>query len=191
MFNLSDPKISYIIVSPEIETNLPSDNNILCEKVCTILYAKGYTIIPVASYCEGRYEKSFISISSDNDNDVLRNDSIFLIEKFQQREIIVKYKEDTEATKIKFDGSEKFLHLTVYDSNLENKTYIHNGVSFSFVEKKRYFFPKRKEDLKSGMLVEYFNNNKWNTKEIVNIDSEYEKMFKLLIKYEKLRVECK
>ena len=41
------------------------------------------------------------------------------------------------------------------------------------------------------MFVEYFNNNKWNQKQITNIESEYDKTFKLLIKYDKLRIEHK
>jgi hypothetical protein len=190
MFNLSDPNISYLLISPEKSDNLPSDNNLNCERICSILYSKDYTIIPVTGYYEGKYEKSFIAVcASDNDN--LRFDSIYLMDKYNQDSVIVKYKGENLATKILMDGSEKPMSVAIYDSDLKNKTYLYNGVSFSFVEKKRYFFPKKKEDLKSGMIVEYFNNNKWNQKQIFNIDTEYEKMFKLLIKYEKVRVECK
>jgi len=191
MFNLSDPNISYLLISPEKSDNLPSDNNLNCEKVCSILYSKDYTIIPVTGYYENKYEKSFIAISSDDDNDSLRFDAIYLMDKFDQDAVIVKYKGDEIATKVESTGTEKPMSVAIYDSDLKNKTYLYNGVSFSFVEKKRYFFPKKKEDLKNGMIVEFFNNNKWIQRQVINIESEYEKMFKLLIKYEKIRVECK
>jgi hypothetical protein len=78
--------------------------------------------------------------------------------------------------------------MCIYDSNINNKTYIYNGLSFTFNDKKRYHFLNYKDELKNGMIVEFFNNDKWIERKIVNIDIEYEKMYKLLIKYNKLRV---
>jgi hypothetical protein len=190
MFNLLDRNISYIIVSPEKKENNPSQNNINCEKLCSILYSKDYTIFPIAGYYDGKYEKSFLAISSSNNNDDLRFDAIYVMDQFEQESVIVKYHSDETASKISNDGSEKSLSLLVYDSNLQNKSYLYNGISFSFVENKRYYFPKKKEELKNGMLIEYFNNNKWTQRQVLNIDSEYEKLYKLLIKYEKVRIEC-
>lgn len=190
MFNLSDPNISYILISPEKSDNLPSENNLNCEKVCSILYSKDYIIIPISGYHENKYEKSFIAINS-HDNDSLRFDTIYLMDQFQQDSVIVKYNGDETATKIESNGSEKPMNVAIYDSDMRNKTYLHNGISFSFVEKKRYFYPKKKEDLKNGMVIEFFNNNKWTQRQVINVESEYEKMFRLLIKYEKIRIECK
>lgn len=191
MFNLLDKNVSYIIVSPEKYSNTSLQNNVNCEKLCSILYSKDYTIFPITGFYEGKYEKSFLAISSSNNNDELRFDAIYVMDQFEQDSVIVKYKFDESVSKILNDGSEKTLSLLIYDSNLQNKSYLYNGISFSFVENKRYYFPKKKEDLKNGMLVEYFNNNKWHQREVSNIDVEYEKMYKLLIKYEKIRVECK
>ena len=112
------------------------------------------------------------------------------MDKFQIDSVIVKYNNQSEVVRIYNDGSEKNLELTIYDSNLENRSYFYDGISFTFTEKKRFFFPKKKDDLKNGMIVEYFNNNKWTKKEILNINIEYDRMFKLLMKYEKLRIEC-
>ena len=190
MFNLLDKNISYIIVSPEKNDNSTLENNVNCEKLCSILYSKDYTIFPITGYYEGKYEKSFLAISSSNNNDDLRFDAIYVMDQFNQDSVIVKYKLDESVSKIYNDGSEKNLSLLVYDSNLNNKSYLYNGISFSFVENKRYFFPKKKEDLKDGMLIEYFNNNKWSQRYISNIDIEFDKMYKLLIKYEKVRIEC-
>lgn len=190
MFNLLDKNISYMIVSPEKSDNETWLNNVNCEKLCTILYAKDYTIFPITGFFEGKYEKSFLAISSSNNNDELRLDAIFVMDEFRQDSVIVKYKFEETASKIFHDGSEKTLSLLVYDSNLQNKSYLYNGISFSFVENKRYYFPKKKEDLKNGMMVEYFNNNKWYQRQVSNIDLEFDKMYKLLIKYEKVRIEC-
>ena len=38
------------------------------------------------------------------------------------------------------------------------------------------------------MIVEYFTNNKWYEKKVENPNSEYEDLYKLLIKYDKVRV---
>lgn len=190
MFNLQDLNISYIIITPDRDYYQPSENKALYESICTVLYSKDYTIIPIKSYLNGLYENSLIAISSIDNNDDLRFDSIFLMDKFKQTSAIVKYKGEKDPVRINESGNEKLLNLSIYDSNVNNKMFIYNGVSFTFTEKKRYFFPKKKEDLKNGMIIEYFNNNKWTTKEIFNIETEWDKMFKLLTKYEKLRIEC-
>jgi hypothetical protein len=67
-------------------------------------------------------------------------------------------------------------------------SYLHNGTSFSFVESKRYWKPTKKEDFRVGMLVEYFNKDKWYERKVENPNEEYEKLYKLLIKYDKVRV---
>lgn len=187
MFNLSDPNIGYIIISSQNESNSPGESKFRSDKLANILYAKDYTLIPVTGYYNQQYEKSYIAISVD-DNDKLRSDAIYLMDEFEQESVIVKYLSESTAKKILHDGSELPLGIAIYDSDLKNKTYIYNGISFSFIEQKRYYFPKEKKELKDGMIVEYFNNNKWCAKQIVNVEVEYDKMYKLLMKYEKLRV---
>ena len=183
MFNLRDKNLSYIIVS--IDTN----NIQIYESISSVLYSKDYTIIPINSHSEGKTNLSYIGISICSDDEI-RSDSIYIMDKFQIDSVIVKYNNQSEVVRIYNDGSEKNLELTIYDSNLENRSYFYDGISFTFTEKKRFFFPKKKDDLKNGMIVEYFNNNKWTKKEILNINIEYDRMFKLLMKYEKLRIEC-
>lgn len=190
MFNLTDPNLSYMIISPEKNAYTQMDNRLVCERVCSILYSKDYTIIPIKSFSNGQYDNSFIAINM-YDNDNLRKDAIFIMDSFNCQSVIAKYKNESSMSKIINDGSERPLMMNVYDNDLNHKMYLYNGYSFTFVEQKRYFFPKQKGDLKSGMIVEFFNNEKWIKKEIWNVDSEYDKMYKLLMKYEKLRVECK
>jgi hypothetical protein len=115
---------------------------------------------------------------------------MFIRETFKLQSIVIKVKGQEQPKVVKSDGTENNLIITNYDSQLEKKTYIYQGISFTLTEKKRYFFPKNKDDFKSGMIIEYFNNNKWHSKIVQNIDSEFDKMYKLLIKYEKIRVEC-
>ena len=187
MFNLTDPNIGYLIISSQTNQTNISEVKFLSDKLSNILYAKDYTLIPLTGYYDQQYEKAFIAITGDN-NDQLRHDAIYLMDEFNQNSVIVKYINETDAKKILTDGSEITMGLSVYDSELKHKTYIYNGISFSFVEQKRYFFPTKKEEIKPGMIVEFFNNNKWTPKQVTNVDIEYEKMYKLLMKYEKLRI---
>jgi len=189
MFNLTDPNISYILLSPENKYSSQLDNKLNCEKACSILYSKDYTVLSVTGFYEGQYEKSFLSIPPELDNDNLRKDIIYLLEFFDQECGIIKYKDDKNATKIFRNGSEKPMSLVVYNSDLNNKTYLYNGVSFSFVEEKRYYFPKNREELKNGMVLEYFNNINWVEKEITDLNKEYENLYKLLMKYKKVRIQ--
>jgi hypothetical protein len=41
------------------------------------------------------------------------------------------------------------------------------------------------------MLVEYFNKDKWHERQVENPNDEYEKLYRLLIKYDKVRVLAK
>lgn len=176
MLNLSSSEISYILLSSE---NL--------EDMMSILWAKNYHIIPIQGYYQDKYENSALAFSNC-DNDELRKDLIFLLNHFHQDCGIIKYKGETGAKKIFKDGSEKPLGIVLYNTDAENISYLYNGLSFSFVEQVRYWVPKTKEDLKSGMIVEYLNNNYWVKKEIKNLDTEFEDLYKLLIKYDKIRV---
>jgi hypothetical protein len=187
MFNLSDPNIGYLIVSSQTDSTPVSEVKFLSDKLSNILYAKDYTLVPVTGYYNQKYERSFIAVTAD-DNDRLRSDAIYLMDEFGQGSVIVKYINENNAKKILSDGSEVPMGIAIYDSELKNKTYIYNGISFSFVEQKRYYFPKEKKELKPGMIVEFFNNNKWIPRQVSDVESEYDKMYKLLMKYEKLRV---
>ena len=187
MININDSNLSFLMASPEIVGISQLENNHRNNTFLNILYSMNYSILPIQSYENGVYEKNYLAISSEN-NDKLRQESIFLMEQFDKKDILVKYKDNNYLTKITYNGDEYPMNIEYYDNNLEKKTYILEGVSFTLTEKKRYFFPKKKEDLKNGMIIEYFNNNMWYKKEINNLETEYEKMYKLLIKYEKLRI---
>jgi hypothetical protein len=176
VINLSDKNIQYILLS---------SNKI--DDMISILWAKEYNVVSIDGYYRGQYEKAALAFS-DISNDELRKDLIFLLNHFGQECGIIKYSGETGAKKIFNDGSEKPLGIVLYNTDSDNMSYLHNGLSFSFVEQVRYWKPNKKEDFKIGMLVEYFNNNKWYSKKVENPNDEWEKMFKLLTKYEKVRV---
>lgn len=179
MIGLDQQNTSYVILS--------SDK---LDDMVSILYAKEYQVVPMKGYYRGQYENSVIAFGRV-DNDTLRADILFLLNHFKQECAIVKYFGETGAKKLFKDGSEKPLGIVMYNTDSENMSYLYNGFSFSFVESVRYWKPTKKEDFKVGMLVEYFNNNKWYERKVENPTDEYEKLYKLLIKYDKVRVASK
>jgi hypothetical protein len=178
--NLDQLNVSYIILS--------SDK---LEDMISVLYAKDYQIITIKSYYKGQYDDSVIAFG-EVDNNNLRKDVLFLLNHFQEEFAIIKYLNEKSHKKIFKDGSEKLLNIVYYNTDLEKKLYLYNGLSFSFVESVRYWKPTKKDDFKVGMKVEFLNNNnKWCEKKIENPSEEYEKLYKLLIKYDKIRVAYK
>jgi hypothetical protein len=177
--DLTNKNLSFILLS--------SDK---IESMLSILYAKDYQILPIKGFYRGQYENSALAFS-DVDNDELRKELIFLLNHFDQECGIIKYKGESNAKKLFSDGSEKPMGIVLYNTDSDNISYLHNGVSFSFVEQVRYWKPNKLEDFKVGMIVEYLNNNKWFEKKIENPVDEWDRMFKLLSKYDKLRVALK
>ena len=177
MSELEQPNISYLLLS--------GDN---MDALTSILWSKEYQILQVNEYYENKFEDSVLAFKNV-DNNELRRDAILLLEQYQQKSAIIKYLGENEPKKIYNTGEEMPMRVVMFNTDSKNKSYIHNGISFSFVEKTRYWVPKKKEDLCVGMVVEYMNNNKWFQKKIHNLDIEWEKMFMLLSKYDRLRVE--
>jgi hypothetical protein len=174
MIGLDQPNSSCVIIS--------SSND-----VESVLYGKDYTLIPIKEYYNGEYNDYLISYSRIS-NDVLREDTLFLLNRFNKNFALIKYIGESSFRKIFKDGSESLLEFTLYNTDMTLASYIYNGYSFSFKEKIRYSFPSKKEDIKNGMILEYFNNNLWIKKLVSNVDTEYDKLYKLLIKYNKVRI---
>jgi hypothetical protein len=175
--DLKNENSSYLIISSK-----------RLNEVVSILYAKEYKILPISEYFNGNFEESIIAWGVDNES--LRRDSIFILNELHEESAIIKYSGDGIAKKVNFNGSEHPLDIILFNTDSNYKSYIHNGVSFSFKESKRYWVPKNMNDLKVGMVVEYMNNNKWHEKMVQNPQDEWEKLYKLLIKYDKLRVSA-
>lgn len=176
MISLDQATSSYMIISAD-------------DSIESTLYGRDYSIIPIKEFFQGTYGDSLISYGRvDNDN--LRQDTLFLLNRFNKESAIIKYLGESVIRKIFKDGSEVQVDLTMYSTDFDKISYLYNGYSFSFTEKKRYFFPTKKEEIKIGMIVEFFNNNKWVEKKVSNPELEYDKLYKLLMKYNKLRIAC-
>lgn len=155
----------------------------------SILEGRDYIPLDIKSVGGDKLEMAFMCYCS-KPNDEIRTDALYLMENRNTPYIIMKYKGEEYPKKIYSDGSEKRLNYTYYEKEpYDNETYVYEGMSFSFKSATEYYSPKSKNDLKNGMIVEYLNNGVWNKKEIVNINEEWEKMYKLLYKYDRLRIQ--
>jgi len=170
--NFNDKDISYLIVSSN--------------DMVSILWAKDYKVIPIKSYYKGIFEDSAIAFGGDNDS--IRADMLFLLNHLNEDNGIVKYRGETNVKKVFSNGSEIPMGIDLYNSDENIKSYLFEGLSLSFVEQNRYWKPKKIEDFKVGMVVEYFNKNKWLSQKVENPLDEYNNLYKLLIKYDKIRV---
>lgn len=176
MSYLKDPKVSYLLSSSERMDNLIS-----------YLYSRDYRLLDIKGYYDNVFDDCVFAFSNLT-NDELRTDALRILEGSHQESLIIKYRDDINAKRIFKDGQEIPLSVILYNTDSNNKSYIHDGVSFSFVEGKNYSFPKGRKDFKNGMIVELFSNKKWVEKKVIDVDSEYEKMYNLLIKYNKIRI---
>lgn len=173
--DLEGRDMSYIIAS--------SDN---INQLVSYLYAKDYTIVEISGYYNDKFENSIICWGQSNE-DIIR-DSRMIINEFNQESVIFKLSGDTNAKKMSNDKT-KDLGVVMYNTDSKNRSYIHNGISFSFVEKMDYKFPKTKSDLKNGMVVEcYSNSGDWIKRTIRDLDSEYPKVYDTLSKYNRVRI---
>jgi hypothetical protein len=158
------------------------------DDVMSVLWAKDYKVIPIQNYYKGVYENSIISYLPSADNSELKTEVSFLMKHFKLENVIVKYLNETDAKRISNNGNIKPLDISMYNNDFENKSYLLNGISFSFLEKKQYWKPKTKDDLKVDMVVEYNNKGKWYSKIVKNPSDDYDRFLKLFIKHEKVRV---
>lgn len=175
--NLKDRNLSYFIIT--------SNNNI--DAIMSILWNNDYHLTPITSYYNNQYEKSLIALSG-KDNNETKSDLLFILNQFQENDGVLKYKDEYNARKVFSDGSEKPTDIVLYNTDDNNRSYIFNGLSFSFVKQKEYTRPSKKEDFKEGMLIEYYNNDKWNKMKVENVDIQWEDLFKLLVEYNKIRI---
>lgn len=174
--NLSDKNISYMVMSSE-----------KVDDIISVLWAKSYQVIPIQGYYKGVYEDAFIAYSTTIDNDELKEEVKFLLKHFKRDNAIVKYRGETSIRKIFNDGYDFPMKVVMYP-DIEKKSYIYEGISFAFVNQQRYKSVKSKSDLKVGMIVEYYNKGKWYKQEVKNPSEEYDRFYKLFIKYDKVRV---
>jgi hypothetical protein len=176
--NLENINISYLIISSDRIDDIISN-----------LYTMNYNLVEMKSY-DGEYHDALVAYSDDLDNDRLREGAISILNRLDHEYFIIKYKGEKSAKRLFRDGSEKLLEISMYNTD-SDLCYIYKGLSFSFIDSKRYYIPSNKEDLRVGMVVEFFSNNKWNEKIVENPLEEWNDLYKLMLKYNKLRVLLK
>jgi hypothetical protein len=176
--NLENINISYLIISSDKIDDIISN-----------LYTMNYNLVEIKSY-DGDYHDALVAYSDGLDNDKLREGALSILNRLDQEYFIIKYKGEKSAKRLFRDGSEKLLELSMFNPDSE-LSYIYKGLSFSFIESKRYWIPNNKEDFRVGMIVEFFSNNKWNEKLVENPLEEWDDIYKLMLKYKKLRVALK
>jgi hypothetical protein len=181
MYSLENKNISFILIS--------SHNNL--SGISSYLYSQGYTILPIKEYYRGTLNDSIIAYHQRPDNNVMRGDIIRIIDSFGGESIITKYFGEEEIKKVESTGNEIGMELLLYNTDSLKKSYIHNGISFSFQEKMTYKYPKSESDFKRGMIVEYLSGDEWKERVVSNPELEFKKMYSLLIKYNKIRIPNK
>lgn len=188
MFKLNDPNISFILCSPELDNISLIENNNRNSSMVNLLYSLEYNLIAINSSHQSKLSRYYIGLSNIN-NDKLRNEAIFIMEQFSLNEIFLKYKKSENIIRINIAGEEFPNVINYYDNDFSKKIFLYEGISFTLNEQKRFAIPREKSDLKNGMIVEYLNNdNVWKERIINDINLEYDKTYKLMMKYEKIRI---
>ncbi len=174
--DLENKEISYIVSS--------SDR---IDPLISYLYSREYTILEIKGYYDGSFDDYLICWGQSND-DIMR-DTRKIIREFNQDSVIFKLSGDLNAKKIFKSGEIKDLGVVMYNTDSNNISYLHNGISFSFLERKSYKFPKNKEDFKNGMVVEcYSKSGEWVKRTVEDLDSEFPKLYSDLSKYNRVRI---
>lgn len=104
---------------------------------------------------------------------------------------IVKYQEKNHPVLLFPNGTENPLNPIPYNTDASRLTFIAEHFTFAFSEQQTYTFPEKKEDLSDNMILEYYDGNKWVERKVMDVNTEYEKMYRLLLKYKKIRVPSK
>ena len=168
--DICSKSISYILVDGDLNQD--------------IFYNRGYLSFTIEKY---NNNDSFISYKEKCSNNETRYDAINYLDISKQNYLFIKYLGESDISKVYPDGKEEKMLIDIYSDSMED-VYISDGISFSFIKKKKYYYPNSKKDLKNGMVIEYFNNGNWINKKIIDLNYEYDNIYNLLIKYDKLRI---
>ena len=185
---LDDPYINYIIISAYHSKEEDFKNRLEHSRLLDKLIFRDFTVMEMGT---DNGQSSILAYKECSDNE-LRYDAIELMDDFKQEFVIVKYKDEVDAKKISHEGREYLLGVVEYSGEDNHHNFYVEGAGFSFEPRKRYWTPSKPSDIKAGMVVEFMdNNNQWVSKEVRDPEVEYERMYKTLVKYNKLRIEYK
>jgi len=187
MLELTEKSASYLIVSPARDLRDQSVAALEASRAQSMLYGRNYTLISLTGYSGGVYDRSFLAYGQQ-DNDSLRSDALAYMRESAQGDVVVKYSGSSELTLLSRDGSEHPLSVHPYDGSEGVRAFIHGSDCFTLRRERRYRMVESRAEIKRGMVLEYLNNGRWNEVRVADPDTEYDRMFRLLIKYGKLRV---
>jgi hypothetical protein len=177
VLNLNESNVSYFIMSSK-----------QIDATKTLLWAKEWEIIPLKGYYDGISEDSILAFKINIDNKELKEEALFILKTFNEDSCIIKYTGKKNTNKLKISNQESELSEAIFNQESINKSYLYNGTFFSFNEVKSYKIIESKDELKNGMIVEYFNNKNWTSISIFDINNEWNGFYKLLVKYKKVRI---
>lgn len=101
----------------------------------------------------------------------------------------IKYDNSGYIHEVFSGGEEESFKITYFPTNENTEFFIYKNYSFSINNFKKYWKPSEEKDFKEGMVVELLNNNNWITMKVENPQKEFNDIYKLFIKYDKIRVE--
>ncbi len=188
MINLGNDKRGIIIITSDNTSISDFDRKFHGERIYSVLSSKEFEIIPIKCYKDNSIYESFLCLSEIYDSNEFRKEILHILEFLDLDSSFVKYPSSDDFVLISRTGTEEKHVLKMYEESKNDLKFIYESIFFSFEKKQSYFYPKKSNHLKNGLIVEYFNNEKWNSKEIKNVDEEFDKMYKLLMKYDKLRI---
>lgn len=179
----ANDSVQYIIITGVSGRNSESENTFQTQKLLDNLYCFEYVVYPIMNYKGHRYFLAY----KDGNTAEFKKECLQFINNYKQDFAIVKFSGKEHPVKLYKDGTDRLLHPTIFENAAHS--FIYNGTTFSFRESKKYHLIKSKDELSNDMIIEYLDNNKqWVERKVENVDSEYEDFYKLMIKYDKVRL---
>ena len=155
--------------------------------IISYLYSREYNILDIKSYYNGVFEDCYLAFTKV-DSKEMRKDALHLLEYFGPDNIWVKYPNDKYIRNIYPSGGEQIQSILEYNTDPSLKSFILNGISFSFKDEVDYVFPNT-SDIKTGMLVECLTSTGWKEKTVERLNPELQNSYNLLVKYNKIRIK--
>jgi hypothetical protein len=176
--------------SPDISYVLFSDGD-LDGTYFHMSLTNNYQVNEIKTYLNGNYGSAVLAIPKNNiDQRTIKEDVMSPILKMGCKRAVVKYPGKTHPSLLFPNGSEKPLNPIPYNTDGSRLTYIVEHLTFAFDEMRTYVFIEKKEELHNNMIVECHDGTKWVERQIIDRDTEYEQLYKLMMKYRKVRVPC-
>lgn len=186
IIDLTGENSSYMIVST---SPFPPGSGIWEREASMLqdaLYARDYTLISMTGYCGGMFDKSYLAINK-HDNDSLRMDAVAMAREGHGDGVVVKYRGESQPVIVRHDGSESPMSFQKYTIEEGTRSYMTEGSCFSLKSEPRYRTVESRSEIRKGMTLEYQSANGWVSRVVEDPDLEYEDLYRLLMKYGKLR----